>query len=264
MAPLPSPSRWSAFDPLTWVLRAVLVSACLTLTACVSGTLESVHYDSGQLKEQGRVVEGKREGPWRTWYESGELRVTKHYVAGEARGALRTFYRNGRLKLETSVIGSRIVGRTREWHANGQLKSDRHARNGRPHGRSRTWHANGQLESEGQVVDGADDGVWRHWNKDGSLEFTETYRRGSSLRKRTWHTNGRVAGERMSKKYSYSPSQKLGVHERWIYWDEAGRKRSEGELLNGQRDGQWTFWKPDGTVDRALSGRYQQGKRIGL
>lgn len=45
-------------------------------------------------------------------------------------------------------------------------------------------------------------------------------------------------------------------------WWPHGAKRSHGQHVDGARDGDWFFFEPDGTLDRARTGLYRQGQRI--
>ena len=42
-----------------------------------------------------------------------------------------------------------------------------------------------------------------------------------------------------------------------------GSPLAEGAYVEGKMDGEWTFWRPDGSVDPERSGRYEAGVRVG-
>ncbi len=46
-------------------------------------------------------------------------------------------------------------------------------------------------------------------------------------------------------------------------WWPNGTKRSHGSHKDGLRDGDWFEFLPDGTLDRARTGLYREGLRIG-
>ncbi len=46
-------------------------------------------------------------------------------------------------------------------------------------------------------------------------------------------------------------------------WWPNGAKRSHGAHKDGRRDGEWFEFLPDGTLDRARTGLYREGLRIG-
>jgi hypothetical protein len=47
-----------------------------------------------------------------------------------------------------------------------------------------------------------------------------------------------------------------------IHWSRDGRKLEEGHYLDGKRDGPWTFWNPDGSIDESRSGIYREDGRV--
>lgn len=46
-------------------------------------------------------------------------------------------------------------------------------------------------------------------------------------------------------------------------WYASGQLREQGLYREDRRDGRWTFWLADGTVDAARSGLYDRGERVG-
>ena len=47
-----------------------------------------------------------------------------------------------------------------------------------------------------------------------------------------------------------------------IRWSRNGTKIEEGSYRDGKRDGRWTYWKDDGSIDEARSGVYRNDARI--
>ena len=46
-------------------------------------------------------------------------------------------------------------------------------------------------------------------------------------------------------------------------WYEDGQPKQRGELADGERDGPWMFFHPNGAVNEEMSGRYESGTRVG-
>jgi ATP-dependent Clp protease ATP-binding subunit ClpC len=47
----------------------------------------------------------------------------------------------------------------------------------------------------------------------------------------------------------------------WTHWYESGQKQSEGCYRDDQqRQGHWTFWNEDGSIDEARTGFYEDGE----
>ncbi len=49
----------------------------------------------------------------------------------------------------------------------------------------------------------------------------------------------------------------------WTHWYESGQKQSEGTYEKRKRQGHWTFWNEDGSIDEASTGSYEDGELTG-
>jgi antitoxin component YwqK of YwqJK toxin-antitoxin module len=58
----------------------------------------------------------------------------------------------------------------------------------------------------------------------------------------------------------YVDGVKQGAGEQWY---ANGQKEAEGRYAADQREGPWTFWNADGSVDKERTGEYRTGRRIG-
>jgi hypothetical protein len=47
-----------------------------------------------------------------------------------------------------------------------------------------------------------------------------------------------------------------------VSWSRDGQKIEEGSYHNGKRDGEWTFWNEDGSIDPVRSGIYENDVRV--
>ncbi len=45
-------------------------------------------------------------------------------------------------------------------------------------------------------------------------------------------------------------------------WHRNGRLAAQGRYAAGLRQGQWSFWSPDGALDAGRSGLYRAGRRL--
>ena len=48
----------------------------------------------------------------------------------------------------------------------------------------------------------------------------------------------------------------------FVAWNREGEKVQEGSYHDGRREGQWTFWNEDGSIDLARSGIYENDVRV--
>ncbi len=69
-----------------------------------------------------------------------------------------------------------------------------------------------------------------------------------------WHPNGQKGAQG-----TYVDGKPEGV---WTIWYPDGKKEASGTYKAGKRHGAWTMWHKDGTVDKRLTGTYENGRLI--
>ena len=108
-------------------------------------------YSNNNLKSNGDVIDGKKDGSWHEWYENGTIKSKENYKNGKATGIWELWYDNDQIKLKASF------------------------KNGKANGARTEWYENGQKKEEGNFINGEQQGRWTYYNKDGSLDGTEDY-----------------------------------------------------------------------------------------
>jgi hypothetical protein len=144
----------------------------------------------------------------------------------------------------------------REWPLAGERYLDRSTRDVR-----RLDFESGERFYEVPLVDGLREGVGRSWRRDGTLRVEETFVRGERDGPATYYDE---SGRRVSEG-DYRADLRVGV---WREWYSNGQRRSEGtykEIIGesgagSARDGVWCCWRPDGSVDPSSSGVYVAGE----
>ena len=58
------------------------------------------YYDSGQVKMEGPMKNGKREGEWTAYFRDGRVQSHGYFKNGERTGAATVYYSNGNLLSE--------------------------------------------------------------------------------------------------------------------------------------------------------------------
>jgi antitoxin component YwqK of YwqJK toxin-antitoxin module len=120
-------------------------------------------------------------------------------------------------------------------------------------GRYRSWYENGSRQLEGENHHGKPTGVWHGWYETGQdfVESRYTHGMGEFV---WWYPSGKVLREGLRDENDVAQG-------RWTEWYPSGRKRMEGEFVNGERNGEWTFWT-DENSPRVSHQTWRHGERI--
>lgn len=101
-------------------LYAILIFVAFTIASCENKTEEKSapvtplaqpgrkltgndfqeFYKNGKLRMEGKLINGKREGVWKSYYEDGNLWSVGMYVNGKRQGTGVVFYSNGKKYME--------------------------------------------------------------------------------------------------------------------------------------------------------------------
>src|SRR5262245_52670719 len=112
---------------------------CLVLASGDSGDLVTFQHPNGEKAREGRVVNGRREGPWTAWYSNGKLAYE---------GSFKDYEHVGHWIYYRPEGGKQMEG---DWVA------------GRRHGVWTTYGAGEKKVSEGAYEHGALTGHWTYW-----------------------------------------------------------------------------------------------------
>ena len=127
---------------------------------------------------------------------------------------------------------------------------------GRLEGPVTFWHESGGKMGEGAYLDESKHGPWTFWHANGSLRWQGTFERGTPTgAQQAWYANGQA---------HYEGTWVDGLREgAFMAWHENGRLAWQGSFRGGREDGQVQRWNEDGELDRAISGVYVAGRKIG-
>lgn len=119
---------------LTWVV------CCISFTACgeKGEKTEDKNEKSTAVKEN--LLDKKKtiipDGPYKELYESGELKIEGTMSGGKKEGEWKSYYPNGTSYSITNFAGGKLNGKTITYYANGQIRYIGYYTDGKPSG---TW-----------------------------------------------------------------------------------------------------------------------------
>lgn len=111
------------------------------------------------------------------------------------------------------------------------------------------YHINGRLKLRKSVVNGKSHGLWMEWYESGIPRYIGEWKEG--LGHGTWiyfHENGEI-----SERAEVEDDIWQGVAEGW---HKNGQKAFEGFYVNYNKEGRWTYWKEDGSIDSTKTKAY--------
>ncbi len=120
----------------------LLVFALLGLACAVAigepslSQIHKIYWPNGQLRAQGQVIDGLKEGRWTYWHVYGEKKEQGGFRAG-----LRD-------------------GEWTSWHPSGQVRAVMHYQADQLHGHFVSYRADGSRAEEGEFVSGERHGRW--------------------------------------------------------------------------------------------------------
>lgn len=78
-------------------------------------------YETGKVKMEGELQDGKRNGVWKAYYEDGTLWSEGKFVNGERNGYGLNYYPNGKLRMEGEYKDDKQVGKWKFYNEQGVL-----------------------------------------------------------------------------------------------------------------------------------------------
>ena len=128
-------------------------------------------YDNGQLQFSQNVINGKSNGVVKSWYENGQLKSESNYKNGKIDGLYKSYDENGNIKI-ISIIRKNILISSKSYFDNNQLKSEINYNSQRKmDGLQKFWYNNGQLKSISNYMDGEIVGSHKKWDVNGEIVF---------------------------------------------------------------------------------------------
>jgi len=79
------------------------------------------YYETGQVKMEGAMKDGEREGEWKSFFPDGRTQSTGFFKAGLRTGAAKVYWYNGNLREEGSYKEGQHCGKWRYYDEQGNF-----------------------------------------------------------------------------------------------------------------------------------------------
>lgn len=249
----PSGSRGSLFD-------LVLAGERRAFGACDGkGTKRVKRRSVGGFVERGCLGPGGRKtGPWVGGYRGDVRRYEHSYADGELHGLVREWWENGRLALDAQFEHGTQHGPFVSYSWYGPESARGRYEHGRPVGRWQRWSPSGVLILDAEFDDEGRPLQWTRWDDDSNLRSRGELLGSGLHRVRRYHARtgypqsevfavaeaGVERGSSGAGDQTYeTPTIRLGrIDGESTEWSREGERRARGRLVDGRKQGEWTFW----------------------
>ncbi len=145
-----------------------------------TGPYKVYYADSTTIKAEGRLLDGKPVGLWRSYFEDGKIMSAVTYTDGMANGIAMFYFDLDKqtTRVELTFEDDKIVDVYREFYENGNRKAMLKFERGLPDGDAEFYYDSGVLKIEGQYKQGVKQGKWKHFTETGELVDKEKWKKG--------------------------------------------------------------------------------------
>ena len=135
--------------------------------------------NTDQTLEEGRYVDGQRQGLWKQYLDNGVLSSEITYVEDEPYGRIKIYYPNGKVAEEGTWRNEVWVGEYISYYKNGHINYKwNFTEDGKRTGIQEYYHENGNKMISGNWENGAEAGVIKRFNEQGELIEEQTFNNG--------------------------------------------------------------------------------------
>ncbi len=254
------------------------------------------YFFNGNMKREAPFSNDLFDGKVLLYYNNGALQDENNYVAGITNGKVRTYFQNGNPNIDLDAKNDKLDGKIIQYDPHGYVIMKADTKDGDKNGQYVSYYANGNIKAKGLVKDGKGEGKWVYYYDDGKVSkeceylkgdetgnVKEYYQNGKVSTDETFDNKGKITGTATNydddgikyfegvykddKLVSYKYFDKSGkvIHEATEAHSELefkaysvyGKLLKEGLLRKGDRQGKWTYYFRNGTVQ--LTENYEAG-----
>ncbi len=142
---------------------------------------KTILYEDGKTKYEGKIVNGKPDGIWKTYSENGYLLSEVNYKEGVVEGDAVFYYEapDKKAKIKVKFENEMIVDNYKEFYENGILKADIEYEDGKPNGYAKFYYTSGILKINGDYKEGVKKGKWLYYTETGQVFNKEKWKKGN-------------------------------------------------------------------------------------
>jgi len=213
--------------------------------------VQRTYYDSGNVKEEITIENGKKNGPAVRYNVYGTIEDKRTFKDDKLVGSHRVYFKNGNLRIDSTYKGGKLDGWSKSYYWEGNLARERFYKDGLMQGIERIYTKNGKLEFEHNYINGKKDGLSTKYfkNSDAVMVASLSHYKNDQLdgKLKTYHFNGDLATEAEYKNGKLNGSL---------------TEYARGKKENGEKIVLETGYYIDGLKDGAFNRYYESGAKL--
>lgn len=167
-------------------LIIIVISFAILGFSCVKSSVTSVN--NGYIQE-GKTVDGKKEGEWVT-FQDGKRVASITYKDGLMNGLVLSWHDNGQMADSAYYKNDSAFGTSKSWFDNGKLNHVVHYDSlSRKDGVEFVYYENGSVRQTIEYHQGKYHGKWVDFYENGLIEFVNFYKYGKREGKWIYFSN---------------------------------------------------------------------------
>jgi len=203
-----------------------------------------IYSSTGRLVRTGQVLNGKKEGIWRSYYENGMISRVEEYHEDVLNGLTLAIEATGTVTEEDNIVNGLKTGVSHQYNRNGTIKLEENYSNGVLNGIRRVFGQDGKMQEEGYWKNGKRDSINRWAYPSGKIYVEYTYKNGNiNGPAKLFFEDGNIKAAG-----NYSEGYEEGGWKE--YSDSTKKVTAEGSYKAGKKTGIWKTYKADGTPDK--------------
>lgn len=145
--------------------------------------MQRKYYDTGELKSEVFVIDGKKEGKCKVYYSNGNINVICNYVNNKLNGEYINYFCNtpGQIYDIGYFLDGKRQGECKRYYDNGQLLEIYYCVNNKRHGEYLSYYRDGTMLQNINYNNGRKDGLVQNYNTIDDITETWYYENGIQM-----------------------------------------------------------------------------------
>lgn len=201
--------------------------------------LNTAYYENGAVRYKANYKEGEVEGDIEVYFANGKLSRILPFKEGKRNGEFIEYHPNGKEAAKGTYLDGEFNGPFTTYYPDGTVAEEKYFKEGKLAGTHKVYYPDGTINEIHQFDEsGKENGVLEEYRQDGTKLCEITIKKGNVEGYKYFKADGSVFAEDAIKGKTFHVK----------YYHTNLNLRAEGDLVDGERDGEWKFYNSYGVL----------------